>query len=143
MSCKYTLTVRRHREMPVFRGLQDFTHYVLPLFFWYHLNQLSFKVGLQCPDFMNTLAILIRMTQGNLPPVSAHKERKWFSKSLSLEASGLAMSIVINTSKVHVQLKCQEHINALKRLKSSTEKRENNCSTCLEEKSEKTDEDKS
>lgn len=46
-------------------------------------------------------------------------------------------------SKVHVQLMCQEHINALKGLKNSTEKRENNCSTCLEEKNEKTDEDKS
>lgn len=38
---------------------------------------------------------------------------------------------------------CQECINMLKGLKSSTEKRENNCSTCLEEKSEKIDEDKS
>lgn len=76
MSFKYILTVKRHMEMPVFRGLQTFTKFLL-LFGGYHLNELIFKLGLQCPDLMDTLATLIqRVIQGNLPPASAHKEER-------------------------------------------------------------------
>lgn len=46
-------------------------------------------------------------------------------------------------NEVHILLMCYKCINVLKGLKSSPEKREDNRSTCLEEKSEKIVEDKS
>lgn len=46
-------------------------------------------------------------------------------------------------NEVYILLMCYKCINVLKGLKSSPEKREDNCSTCLEEKSEKIVEDKS